>query len=408
MTDSTTPAGQDTKPALSRPLAFGAAAYAFGVTMLGTTLPTPLYRTYQRQLHFQSLMTTVIYAVYAAGVIAALVLFGRASDVLGRRRVLLTGLGCAALSALVFWFGSGLVTLFTGRVLSGLSAGVFTGTATVTLVELATAHNRERATLLATAVNMLGLGCGPLLAGVLAAWAPAPLQLPFVANILLLVPAAVGVWLMPETVRVSQGARLRPQLPAVPEQARGVFVPAAIAIFAAFAVFGLLTAIEPGFLATLLHRTHPALAGVVVFSMFAGSTIGQVGLARFSGPLALPTGCAVLIVGLGGIAGALITASLPMLIAGTVVIGIGHGLSFRNGMAAITARTPADRRAGAVSSFFVVAYAGISVPVVLVGLAIAQWGLRTAGIAFTAAVAALALAALIIVLRLNRRREVTP
>lgn len=408
MTDHTTPATKGTAATLSRPLAFAAVAYAFAVTMLGTTLPTPLYRSYQHRLHFHSLMTTVIYAVYAVGVISALVLFGRASDVLGRRRMLLAGLACAALSALVFLFGSGLVPLFAGRVLSGVSAGIFTTTATVTLVELATAHRREQATLAATAVNILGLAFGPLLAGALAAWAPAPLHLPFVANLVALIPAAIGVWLMPETLRVRHRTRLRPELPTVPQEARGVFVPAAIAIFAAFAVFGLLTAIEPGFLATLLHRTHPALAGVVVCSMFVGSVVGQVGLARFSGPLALPTGCAVLIVGLAGIAGALVTASLPVLILGTVVIGVGHGLSFRNGMAAITASTPADRRAGAVSAFFVIAYTGISIPVVLVGVATARWGLRTAGISFTAAVAVLALAALIIIVRLNRRREGTP
>lgn len=394
-----------TRTGLSRPLAFGAIAYAFGVTMLGTTLPTPLYREYQRQLGFHSLMTTVIYAVYATGVIAALVLFGRTSDTLGRRRMLLAGLCCAVASALVFLLGSGLVPLFAGRVLSGLSAGVFTATATVTLVELAAPHNRERATLVATAVNMFGLGCGPLLAGFLSAGAPFPLRLPFVANLVLLAPAAIGVWLGPETAPVEAGAKLRPQLPTVPAQARSVFVPAAIAVFAAFAVFGLLTAIEPGFLASLLHRTSPALAGVVVFSMFAGSAIGQVGLARFSGPLALPAGCAVLILGLAGIAGALIWSSLTVLIIGTVVVGVGQGLSFRNGMAAITERTPPDRRSGAVSSFFLVAYAGISVPVVLVGVATAYWDLRTAGIAFTAAVTALALAALIIVLALNRRAE---
>jgi MFS family permease len=394
-----------THSGLSRSVAFSAVAYAFGVGMLGTTLPTPLYRIYQQQLHFQSLMTTIIYAVYAAGVIAALVVFGRSSDILGRRRVFLAGLGCAAISALVFLFGAGLVSLFIGRVLSGLSAGVFTSTATVTLVELAAAHRQGQASLVATAVNMLGLGCGPLLAGILAAWAPAPLHLPFVANLVLLVPAAIGVWLAPETAAGQRGAKLRPQLPSVPPQARSVFASAAIAVFAAFAVMGLLTAIEPGFLAGVLHRTSPALAGAVVFSMFAGSTLGQVALARFSGPLALPTGCAVLILGLAGVAGALVWSSLALLVAGTAVLGIGHGLIFRNGMAAITQRSPADRRAGAVSSFFVVAYVGISVPVVLVGLATTRWGLRTAGIAFTAAVAVVALAALIIVVALNRRTE---
>ncbi|HEX3731933.1 MAG TPA: MFS transporter, partial [Mycobacteriales bacterium] len=107
---------------LSRPMAFGFIAYAFGVAMLGTTLPSPLYPLYQRQFGFGSLLTTVIYAVYAGGVLAALLLFGRASDVLGRRRMLLIALFVSALSAIVFLTDGGLGVLFLGRILSGLSA----------------------------------------------------------------------------------------------------------------------------------------------------------------------------------------------------------------------------------------------------------------------------------------------
>ncbi|WP_028937767.1 MFS transporter [Pseudonocardia spinosispora] len=397
----------DPRPATRRrpsgPVAGALVAYAFAATMLGTTLPTPLYPLYQRQFDFSNLLTTVIYAVYAAGVLAALLLFGRASDLLGRRRVLLAALAVSALSALVFLTDSGLTALFVGRVLSGLSAGLCTGTATVALVELFGPRHHHRATMIATAVNMLGLGCGPLLAGLLAEYAPAPLRLPFLVNLMLLVPAAIGVWFAPETVTATRTGWPRAQRLGVPEQARAVFLPAAVAVFAAFAVFGLLTAIEPGFLSTLLHLPSRALAGAVVFSMFAGSLLGQAAHVRLSTRAALPAGCLVLVTGLAAIAAALGTASLVALVIGTVVVGIGQGISFRAGMLAITEHSPADRRAETVSSFFVVAYLGISVPVILVGCAAQLFGLRTAGIAFTIATAALALTALAIVLRLERR-----
>src|SRR4051812_40105382 len=123
-----------------------AVATAFGLTMLGTTLPTPLYPLLQRELGYGELTTTVIYAVYAGGVLAALLLFGRASDVIGRRRVLLAGLACAALSAVVFLSGAGLAGLLVGRVLSGLSAGLVTGTATAALTESAGRDARRRDT----------------------------------------------------------------------------------------------------------------------------------------------------------------------------------------------------------------------------------------------------------------------
>src|SRR5205807_4344559 len=119
---------------LGRSPAFALTAYAFAVTMLGTTLPTPLYPLYRVRFGFSELMITVIFAIYASGVIVALVLVGRLSDEIGRRPVLLPGLAFSALSAVVFLLAQGLVPLLVGRVLSGFSAGTFTGTATATLV----------------------------------------------------------------------------------------------------------------------------------------------------------------------------------------------------------------------------------------------------------------------------------
>ncbi len=61
---------------LSRPVAFWLVAYAFAVAMLGTTLPTPLYVIYQARWHFSTSLITLIYAVYAVGVLAALLAAG--------------------------------------------------------------------------------------------------------------------------------------------------------------------------------------------------------------------------------------------------------------------------------------------------------------------------------------------
>ena len=62
--------------------------------------------------------------------------------------------------------------LLVGRLLSGFSAGIITGTATAGLVDLAAPATRGRATLIATVANIGGLGVGPLIAGVLAQLVP--------------------------------------------------------------------------------------------------------------------------------------------------------------------------------------------------------------------------------------------
>src|ERR1700712_3191570 len=198
------------------------AAYAFAVTMAGTTLPTPLYPIYRQEFGFSQFLVTVIFATYAVGVIVALLLFGKASDSIGRRRAMLPGLALSALSAVAFLAAHGVGLMLLGRVLSGLSAGIFTGTATVAVVELAAPENRNRATLLATVANIGGLGCGPLLAGLLAEYVGSPLRLPFIVDLALLVPAAVAVWLMPEPVSHPKRFAFSVQRAPGPREGRGV------------------------------------------------------------------------------------------------------------------------------------------------------------------------------------------
>jgi predicted MFS family arabinose efflux permease len=391
---------QDRRPLrLGRKGGFAAVALAFAVAMVGTTLPTPLYTLYREKFGFSELTITVIFATYAVGVISALLLFGRLSDEIGRRRTLLPGLALSALSAVVFLVAQGLGLLLVGRVLSGLSAGIFTGTATATLVDLAPPGRQRLATLVATIANMGGLGCGPLLAGVLSQYFGSPLKLTFWVDLALLLPATVGVWAMPEPVEDLRRPRLQIQLPRVPEPMRPIFIRAALAAFAGFAVFGLFTAVAPAFLGQKLGVTNRAVVGLVVFAVFAASTAGQLMLEVIPEPAALPGGCVALIVGMVLLALSLAASSLALLVGAGVVAGFGQGLSFRAGLTTVNAQAPAQQRAEVASAFFVVAYVAISLPVIGVGALAQATGLRAAGLTFAAAVSALAVVVLILLAR---------
>jgi predicted MFS family arabinose efflux permease len=370
-----------------------ATAYAFFVTMVGTTLPTPLYPIYEARFGFSELIVTVVFATYAVGVLAALLLLGHLSDEVGRRPVLLAGLALAAISSVIFLVVNALGPLLIGRLVSGLSAGIFTGTATATLVDFAPEGASGRGTLIAAMVTVVGLGTGPLLAGLLAQFVPDPLRVPYAVHLGLLCFAAIGIVLMPEPIKARTGrASLRVQRLSVPPEMRTIFVRAATASFAAFAVLGLFSAVAPAVLAQLLDLTSHWLAGVVVFLLLAASALGQLALELTTAEVALPLGSAVIVVGCGLIAGAIAASSLALLLAGAAVAGLGIGLAFRAGLAAVNSRTPSAKRAEVDSSFFVVAYIAISLPIVGIGVAAQAVGLRSAGIVFTALVGLLALA----------------
>jgi MFS family permease len=386
--------------ALARPrAAFPLAAYAFLVTMLGTTLPTPLYPHFEQRYGIGPLSVTVIFAVYAFGVIGGLIAFGGLSDQVGRRPLLLLGIAFSALSALLFLFAGSVAPIYAARVISGLSAGIFTGTATAFLVDLAPAEQRRTASLVAVVVNLGGLGLGTLLSGLLASYAGHPLRLPFLVDLLLVVPAAAGVLLAPETVERSGSFRPRLQRLGVPSEVRGVFVRAGAAGFASFAVAGVFSAIAPGFLATVLGHRSPALAGLLVFLFMGLSLGGQFAIRPLSDRGALSAGCALLLAGTALLALSLGVESTAALFASAVVAGLGQGMVIGAALAAITQRAPVERRGETASSFFVVIYVGLSLPVIAAGLAIHWTSLKPAGIGFCAAVAALVAAVLISQLR---------
>jgi MFS family permease len=367
------------------------AVFAFFVGMAGTTLPTPLYPLFEQRYGFGSLLVTVIFAIYAFGVIAGLILFGNVSDRLGRKPVLLLGLVLSAASALLFLLAGSLVPIYAGRVVSGVSAGIFTGTATAYVIDLAPSGRRRLASFVAVIANLGGLGTGTLLSGLLARWARDPLRTPFAVDLGLVVLAAAGMLLAPETVSNTEWD-LRPQRLGVPSEVVGVFARAALAGFAAFAVSGVFGSVAPEFLGLGLHRHSPALAGLLVFVLFVMSVAGQAIVVRV--PNALAAGCGLLAAGVALLAVSLAADSLTALFASAVVCGLGQGVVVSAGLASIAERAPAERRGETASSFFVVLYFGLSLPVIAAGVAIDYSSLRSAGLGFCAATGALSLGVL--------------
>ncbi|KAA0911854.1 MFS transporter [Pusillimonas sp. ANT_WB101] len=394
MTQTTPAAAQTTQQLWNKD--FLLASFAFLVVMIGTTLPTSLYPLYRHQFALSEMMITVIYGVYAGGTIAALIVAGSWSDQLGRRVIMFAALAFSAASGFIFLLDLNLASLLLGRVLSGISAGLATGTATVMVIELAPDNRRGIATLIATAVNMGGLGLGPLLSGILAQYAPWPMHLVFIVHLVLIVIAVGGLLKTHETVITAKQPRLHIQRLSVPREVRKVFIPASIAGFAGFAVLGLFSAVTPAFLGGILGLTNLALIGFVVFIVFAASTLGQLALEVVPLKLALPVGCLVLAAGALLVGTAINVESLKLLILGAVLSGLGQGLAFRAGLASVAAACPTDRRAEVTSTFFIVLYIAISIPVIGVGIAANALGLRPAGTGFAIAAAVLSVIALLV------------
>lgn len=376
--------------------AFWALGAVFLLAMSFTTIPTPLYAGFERQDGFPAWVVTVVFAAYAVGVAAALVLVGHLGDVLGRRPILTAALLAEVAAAILFLVWPALPGLLVARFVSGVGIGALTASATAQLAEL---HGRWRgsgalAGAVATVANIGGLGLGPLIAGALAVLAPAPLVLPFVVYLVVLVLATATALLVPETVRRPDPLpRYRPQRVAVDPAARSAFLAAGVAVFAGFSVFGLFSAVTPTVLARVFGASSPLTVGAVTWSVFTAGALAQLAFLKASLRLSLVVSVAAIVAGLAALGIAPVLPALPLFVVGAIVAGAGVGLVFRSCLGLVGSMAPEERRGETLAGLFLLAYLGLIVPVLAVGAALAALPPVPVLAVFTVVVALLVLVA---------------
>jgi MFS family permease len=382
--------------------AFWLIAAVFTVAMAFSTVPAPLYPLYQARDGFSTFTVTVVFAVYAVGVVTSLLLAGHVSDWVGRKRILIPALATEALSAALFLVWPALPGLIVARFVNGLAIGMITATATAHLHDLHAASRRDagpgRFEMVSTAANIGGLGVGTLVAGFLAQFVTAPLHTPYVVFLVLILLGIVAVGVTPETVLVRpERLRYRPQRISAPGGDRAGYLVAAVTAFTSFAVFGLFTSLSPGFLAGTLHEPSRLLAGTVTFVVFGVAALAQTATNRVGPGLRLGVGLAVQAAGMIVLAAGMREASLAAFLAGGALAGAGAGMLFKSAIGTVAAMATDAARGEALAGLFLIAYVGIIVPTVGLGVATRYTSASTAMLWFTgvllvllAAVAALA------------------
>lgn len=379
-------------PRLSRGAGFRAVAFSFLAVSAFSTSPSSLYGLLEQRERVSSIMITLVYAIYAVGIVVSLVLAGHVSDWYGRRAVLLPALAVAVIAAIIFLVWRSFAGLIVARLLTGIALGAGVATATAFITDLDAGPSgvpTRRAGIVATTANIGGLGVGALIAGVLARYVAHPLTLPFLIFLAALVAAVVLVILTPEGHEpVSPRPRYRPQQLAPPTEGRRQFIAACTGAFMAFAVAGLFAGLAGTFLAGTLHHPSPALTGLTIFLCFAAGVLVQTTTTSWPAHRLVAAGIAPLFLGLGVLVTSayLSPPSLALFLIGGVVAGLGLGAIVRGSLTVVIAASHPDDRAGAVATFFTAGYVGVSLPVVGAGVALQHISPRVTLLIFASAV----------------------
>lgn len=364
--------------------------------LAASTAPTPLYHLYQDQLHFSAAILTLIFAVYAFSLLAALLTVGSLSDHLGRKPVIFTAVLLNALAMLLFIYADSVAWLISARVLQGFATGMATAVLSATLLDT----DRQQGPLINSVAPLLGMALGGLGCGLLAEFAPAPLQLTYWLLLALFVLQGVYVWRLPESVTRQGGAlaSLRPTLH-VPVQARSTLWRVLPLNTATWALGGFYASLAPSLVRTATGSTSNLIGGATVAALTVTGALMIFMMRNRPAAQALRLGASLLPIGLVLILLGVHGASLSLFFFGTLVAGCGFGSGFLGAVRSLVPLALPHERAGLMSAYYVLSYLAFCLPALLAGHLARSFGLLATTDGYGVVLIVLAVAALVLSLR---------
>ena len=365
--------------------------FSFVAAMLiaaSSSATTPLYHLYQQSMHLTPFWITVVFAIYVASLLAALLTVGSLSDYVGRRPVILAALLLNAAAMLVFAEARDVGQLILARTIQGLCVG--TGTTTLGAAILDT--NRVRGPLLNSVTAFLGMTVGSLGAAALISLAPDPLHLIYEILFALTALMIALLWFMPESSSRKDGAlaSLRPHV-GVPRQSRAILLKLTPANVACWALGGLYLSLMPTVVATAMRVVSPWIGGVVVSILMLTAAIAVATFRNWPARRLILTGTSTLSLGVAVSMVGIEQLQVAALLIGTAIAGAGFGTTFSGTLRALLPTAEPHQRAGLLSAFYLQSYLAFALPALAAGLSVPLIGLSTAAYIYGAVIILLAI-----------------
>ncbi|WIX76632.1 MFS transporter [Amycolatopsis carbonis] len=323
------------------------AAWPVTAVFVLSNAPTPLYVLWQHQLGFSAGTLTVIFAAYIAGLLAALLVAGRASDRIGRKPVILPGLVLALVGCVLFATAGSVEVLALARLLTGVAVGITVSAGMAAVVDVGGPERARTATLAASTAMVFGAGLGPLLAGALSETLPAPTVSIFVLAAVLLLAAAVVAARLPLSRPSGDAGGGWVRVPAVP-RAHHKHVALGIAVFApGITSTSFVLSLGPALLADVLGTASRLLAGVTAFVMFGTATAVQFAAKRLGIRAVLLAGAISALACMVSLLAAVHAGWIAAIVVTAIFAGAAQGLGQLGGLTMISTHIAAHRRAEA-------------------------------------------------------------
>jgi hypothetical protein len=329
------------------------AGLAVAAVAWGAQQFAPLLLMYQDVLGLSTTTVQATFGMYVLGLIPGLLVGGPVSDRYGRRRVMAPTLAASVLATLLLILGgTGVGWLFAGRLVAGVASGAAFSSGAAWIKELSAGESGPRRL---TIVTSVGFGAGPLVAGALAQWAPAPTVLPYLPHLVL---AAVAFPLASRAAD-SGGRSAGWRVPEVRHRRfLTVVVPLAPWVFGSASVA---LAYLPGLVESRLPG-YALLFSAAVTVLTAGAGILVQPLARRAGARLLAAAMTIVVAGLLVAAAAAVTVRPSLVVVAALVLGGGYGCCQVCGLLEVQRLARPEHLAGLTAVYQAVSYVGYAAP----------------------------------------------
>ncbi|MCW1412129.1 MFS transporter [Rhizobium sp. 1AS11] len=362
--------------------------------------PTPLYRIYQENFSVSPVLITVIFAVYAFALLAALLTAGSISDHLGRKPVIFFALVLEIVAMALFVVASGPGWLIAARIVQGLATGIAGASIGAALVDV----DRAKGQIVNSIAPLCGMAVGAVGTSALIQYGPFPMHLVYALLFVAFTLQAAVIWLTHETGGTRPGAlgSLIPRV-TIPKQVKRPLSLVTPINIANWTLAGFYLSLVPSLVASTTGSRAPLTGGAVVTALMVSGAIAVYLRRSKTASANLVFGVSAKTLGILTVVAGVHLANVPLLLVGTIFTGVGFGTNFLGSIGTIMPLAKPDERAGLLSAFYVQSYLAFSLPAILAGFLA-----KSAGYALTTDIYATAILLLmgvgLVSIRADRRK----
>ncbi|MBY5766336.1 MFS transporter [Rhizobium laguerreae] len=326
--------------------------------------PTPLYRIYQENFSVSPVLITVIFAVYAFALLAALLIAGSISDHLGRKPVIFFALVLEIIAMGLFVVASGPGWLIAARIVQGLATGIAGASLGAALVDV----DRAKGQIVNSIAPLSGMAVGAVGTSALIQYGPFPMHLVYALLLAAFMLQAAAIWLTDETGGRRPGAlgSLIPRV-TIPKQVKRPLSLVTPINIANWTLAGFYLSLVPSLVASTTGSRAPLTGGAVVTALMVSGAIAVYIRRSRTASANLTFGVSAKTLGILTVVAGVHLANVPLLLVGTIFTGVGFGTNFLGSIGTIMPLAKPDERAGLLSAFYVQSYLAFSLPAILAG-----------------------------------------